>query len=148
MNARFIDKIRSHPDSSFQRGATERQIASAQKRLGVTFPPSYRKFLCHFNGGEFRFARMYRITQTGAGFFDLAEQMAVASQFFGPFRDRSILLFGDDYSGNYYCFELAKANRKGECPVVLVDRLLREDWNPKHQASCLNDFIARGLQDA
>jgi hypothetical protein len=49
--------------------------------LGVRSPPSYRDFLGHFNGGEFRFARMYRITAKGAGFFDLFEWMANMSEY-------------------------------------------------------------------
>jgi hypothetical protein len=40
MKARLLDQIRSDPESSFKRGATERQIDGAQALLGVRFPPS------------------------------------------------------------------------------------------------------------
>jgi hypothetical protein len=148
MDANLIKRVQSDSASSFKRGATENQIATAQKNLAVTFPPSYAQFLRHFNGGEFRFARVYRITPSGAGFFDLAEEMAAASEHFPAFRDRQLLLFGDDYSGNYFCFDLKQANRKGECPVVFWDRLMAPRQGPEHHTANFQDFVEKGFESA
>jgi len=148
MESRLLNKIRSHAESVYKSGATELQIDSAQKRLGVCFPPSYRQFLRHFNGGEFRFARMYRITASGAGFFDLFEWMANVSEYFAAFRDRELLLFGDDYSRNYYCFDLTKADRKGECPVVYWNNLLSEERGPEPEAPSFREFLVKSLEEA
>jgi hypothetical protein len=62
VEARLLELIRSDPESSFKKRASDRQVAAAQKRLGVTFPPSYREFLRQFNGGEFCFGRMFRVS--------------------------------------------------------------------------------------
>jgi hypothetical protein len=148
MEARLLNRIRSDPESSFKRGAAERQIDAAQKRLGLCFPQSYRQFLRHFNGGEFRFAGMYRIIARGAGYFDLLEWMANVSEYFAAFRDRELLLFGDDYSRNYYCFDLAKADRRGECPVVYWDHLLSEKRGPVPEAPSFRAFLVKGLGEA
>jgi hypothetical protein len=146
MDTRLLTIIRADPVSSFKKGATERLITLAEKRLTVSFPPSYRDFLRHFNGGEFRFARMYRVSRGGAGFFDLLEEMAAASECFAPFRDRTLLLFGDDYSGNYFCFDLRHAGRRGECPVVFWNRLVSEWRGPEPEARSLREFVVKGLR--
>jgi hypothetical protein len=146
MRARLLDRIRSDPESSFKKGASERQIAAAQKKLGVGFPPSYRQFLLQFNGGEFRFGRVYRISPGGAGFFDLDEEMAHLAKFFSAFDKRELLVFGDDYSGNHYCFDLAHANRAGECPVVFWDRLMGGRKGPEPRADSFQEFLAKGLE--
>jgi len=146
MEARLLKRILADPSSSYKRGATERQIVAAQKRLEVRFPPSYQQFLRHFNGGEFRFARMYRISTSGAGFFDLFEWMANASDYFAPFCERKLLLFGDDYSRNYYCFDLTKANRKGECPVVYWDQALSDSRGPEPVARSFREFLLQNMK--
>lgn len=146
MEARLLERIRTDPESSFKKSASERQIAAAEKRLGVCFPPDYRQFLGHFNGGEFRFARMYRITARGAGFFDLFEWMANMSNYFPAFRNRELLLFGDDYSRNYHCFDLTKVDKNGECPVVYWNGLLSEDTGPEPEARSLEKFLVKGLK--
>lgn len=145
MEKRLLLRIQSAPASSYKRGASERQIEAAQKRLQVRFPPSYQQFLRHFNGGEFPFARMYRISRGGGGFFDLVESMEMASAHFAPFRERELLLFGDDYSGNHYCFDLTRPNRRGECPVVFWDRLMSEKRGPEPQAANLREFLLREM---
>ena len=147
MEARLLQCIRSEPESSYKRGATERQIGAAQRRLGVRFRPSYQQFLRQFNGGEFRFARMYRLSAGGAGFFDLFEQMAHASKYFAPFREHELLLFGDDYSGNYYCFDLTKAGQQGECPVVYWDRLLSAEQEPEPEAASFRTFLLQKMRE-
>ncbi len=139
MNARLHKAICSDQGNLFKRGASERQIALVEKRLAVTFPESYRDFLRHFDGGEFSFARMYRISNRGAGFFDLTEEMNLAPEHFLPFRDRSLLLFGDDYSGNYFCFDLSSGRKRP--PVVLWERHHREHAPTKILASTLWQFI-------
>ena len=126
MNARLFKKIWDDEWSSFKKGASERQIGIAEKRLAVPFPESYRDFLRCFNGGEFKFARMYRISKGGAGFFDLFEEMDLASKVFSPFRERSLMLFGHDYSGNFYCFNLEGARKRNDPPVVLWERGVAE----------------------
>ncbi len=145
MQAKLLDQIREHPDSTFKRGASERQIALAEVRLGVMFPPSYRQFLCAFNGGEFAFARMYRISPGGGGFFDLFEWMDNATQHWPAFRDRQLLLFGDDYSRNYYCFDLTQRQMRGECPVVYWDSFSSPKSGPDAVAPDLASFILDGL---
>jgi hypothetical protein len=84
---------------------------------------------------------MYRISKRGAGFFDLIEEMNRASEHFSPFRDRSLLLFGDDYSGNYFCFDLS--SRRKRVPVMLWERHHDEEDPPEILASTLQQFIER-----
>jgi hypothetical protein len=89
---------------------------------------------------------MYRITARGAGFFDLFEWMANMSEYYPTFRDRELLLFGDDYSRNYYCFDLTQADRDGECPVVYWDGFLWEENGPKPEARSFEEFLVKGLR--
>jgi cell wall assembly regulator SMI1 len=148
MRAQIMDRIRSDPESSFKKGASDRQIAAAQQRLGVTFPPSYQQFLRQFNGGEFRFARMFRISAGGAGFFDLDQEMTVLAEYFPAFLDGELLAFGDDYSGNHYCFDLTRPNRAGECPIVFWDRLMGGDAGPEPHARNFQEFLVKGMKMA
>ncbi len=145
VNAELIRRIKADSASTFKRGASARQIAMTERALGVEFPPNYRLFLSHFNGGEFRFARMYKLSQGGAGSFDVRDELARVAELYAPFQDRALLPFGDDYSGNYYCLTLGSG--KPEPPVVLVGRLLLENRKPKHVASDLEAFIRAGLAD-
>jgi hypothetical protein len=144
MEAKLLKKVGEHPDSTFKHAATERQIALAEKRLGVVFPTSYRQFLDALNGGELAFARMYRISPAGAGFFDLFEWMDQSSEHWPAFRKRRPLLFGDDYSRNYYCFDLT-TRRRGECPVVYWDSFSSPEHGPEAEAPDLATFILDGL---
>jgi hypothetical protein len=141
MNPRLLNAICSDEGNTFKGGASEREIALAEKRLAVTFPETYRGFLRHFNGGEFSFGRMYRISKRGAGFFDLIEEMNRASEHFLPFRDRSLLLFGDDYSGNYFCFDLSSGCKR--VPVVFWERHHDEKEAAELLAPTLQQFIER-----
>ncbi|HET6251254.1 MAG TPA: SMI1/KNR4 family protein [Tepidisphaeraceae bacterium] len=144
MNARLLNMIGSDEENTYKGGASDRQIALAEKRLAVSFPESYRDFLRCFNGGEFTFGRMYRISKGGAGFFDLVDEMNRASEHLAPFRERSLLLFGDDYSGSYYCLDLS--NTRKRTPVVFWDRGHGEKQLPQVVALTLQDFIIEGLR--
>lgn len=147
MNPELIEKIKVDPESSFEAGTAAEAIADIQTQLGVTFPPSYQVFLQHFNGGEFRFARMYQVTPEETGFFDLLEMVEHASECVAAIRDRHLLPFGDDYSGSYYCFDLTQPDGDGEYPIVFWDQDTSDDEGSFSEAESFPKFIEMGLED-
>jgi SMI1 / KNR4 family (SUKH-1) len=100
----ILDDIAQDPQTQAATAAAPAAIVALEKRLGRDLPRAYRDFLCRFNGGEFRFARMLSVAE-------LADQEST---------DNDLFAIGDDYSGEAYCLDFRDAG--GDCddpPVVL-----------------------------
>jgi hypothetical protein len=98
---------------------SEAEISAFELTEAVSLPESYRCFLAEFGiGGEFVFARMRALEDEAVdAFWDYwREHLGVNARM-------RYLPFGDDYAGNYYCFEL-ESSAGSDCPIVLIDDAL------------------------
>lgn len=79
-------------------GATEEQIANAEARLGVTFPPSYREFLLVSNGCRSlsRYAIRFYSTEEVDWFAVRNQDWIDAWQVLDPVPDEKYLVYGEE----------------------------------------------------
>ncbi|MER5546137.1 SMI1/KNR4 family protein [Streptomyces sp. NPDC002589] len=114
----FVRLVRENPDESiFAGGCSESDIAQAERRLGVTFPESYRYFLrelgdCDVAGEEIygivvRDGRMLGVvTET----LDLRESTGMPSH---------LVAFRPDGMGGYFTLDTSEMSAEGEAPVYV-----------------------------
>jgi antitoxin YobK len=131
----IFQRIENDSISHYTKGTTLAQITLVQETLGILFPKSYIAFMRKFGGGTFRFAQMHSINKVtddnGAEFLEIFEQ---ASQNISIVAAKKLIPFADDYSGDYYCFDISRMQDDGECPVVL--------WLDENTTEEFGHFIA------
>lgn len=85
---------------------------------------------------------------SGAGFFLLEDKLEEMRENIPQFNEHDILPFGDDYGGSLFCFQMDKADKNDECPVVLWDRAYSRREGPIPEAASFTAFVADGLEAA
>jgi cell wall assembly regulator SMI1 len=138
-------RVKADTETTFTSGASDAEIEAIETRFAFTFPASYREFLRAFNGGDFRFARLYRLSESGGGFFNFDEQYSHQRDHSARVRSGRLLPIGDDYSGNMYCFDL-NADSGDEPPIVLLHRFDRDDDEPELISDSFTLFVENGLE--
>lgn len=89
-------------------GATEEQILSAEARLSVKFPPSYREFLKVTNGLPFvskygfKFYSTDEIYSDTAGVLDDVDIWIEAYEEGDPVTDEEYFVYGEEQNPNYF----------------------------------------------
>jgi len=143
---RLWHAIRQNDKNEFKQGASASAIEALEETLGIKLPHTYKQFLKEFDGGEFSFGRMHKITPEGAGSFDFLEQVEEAAEYIPFVADRTIIPFGDDYGGNLYCFALNRADVDGEYPIVQWDHEdQNEDEEPPEIEENFYEFVVNEL---
>lgn len=123
------------------REVSESALSELEGRHNICLPETYRRFLLEFGeGGEFVFARMRLLEEDEriASFWDYWGARL------GEDSRSKYFPFGDDYAGNYYCFELAKATET-DSPIVLVDDLLEDCPEDAERAESFSALITMAL---
>ncbi len=143
--SQLFERIREDSESDFTEGASEKEIKNVETSLGILLPTSYVSFLREFNGGEFRFARMHKVSERGAGFFDFLEQVKESEEHVPGVKKRKLIPFGDDYGGNLFCFDYSQKKLK-ECPIVMWDQSFDEDMEAEPVAKHFEEFLEKGLE--
>ncbi len=124
----LLERIRQDPRAFFTTGAAQSEIDAMYATVDVPLPESYLAFLKEFNGGEFRSIRMHRIgenalQQDSQGkplpfyFGDVVGTARTLKDHIPGVAEGSFFPFGDDFGGNYYCFDLTRM-QDGECPII------------------------------
>jgi cell wall assembly regulator SMI1 len=138
--------IRQNDKNEFKKGASANAIELLEETLGIKLPHTYKQFLKEFDGGEFSFGRMHKITPEGAGGLDFLEQVEEAADYIPLVAARTIIPFGDDYGGNLYCFALNRADSDGEYPILLWDHEdHEEDEEPPEIEENFYEFVINEL---
>jgi cell wall assembly regulator SMI1 len=122
-------------------GAPEDEIRKLENELGLSFPATFVQFLREFDGGQFKFVRMHRITENGAGVLDFRELLEQSCEWIPEVEDNKLLPFGDDYAGNTYCFNLEK--RVGDEYEIVQWNHEHSDRPPKHIADSFPEFVEK-----
>lgn len=96
--------------------ARKEAIETAEKALGATFPPSWKRFLERHNGGGAFDTSMYGVgTDDG---FDVAVLNLRAREDDLPAH---LIAFAATVQGDVYCFDTQQKESDGETPVFLLD---------------------------
>lgn len=136
----LIERIKADRSNSFGAGTPGKDIEKLEEDLAIKLPDSFVTFLETFNGGEFLFGRMHAVTADGAGFFDFRTEYEHFYEKNEDLTDEDLVPFGDDYGGNYYCFDLA-AMKDNECPIVQWDLDSGANQEPRHVANCFTEWL-------
>ncbi len=111
--------IAEHPDlSDFDSPAPEQKVEAAEEILGLTFPPSYRRFLLDLGVGGFGSQEIYGITPgdlTGASvpngiWYTLIKRERAA------LPKELVVVYGVG-DGELFCIDTG-VRKDGECPVI------------------------------
>jgi hypothetical protein len=120
----MIRLITSLADKESGIGATEQEIADAERSLGVRFPRSYRALLLQFG-----WVRIYSDPLFGVGRgvppeYELVETTLIERREAHPHIPPHLIPIMNDGAGNHYCLDTA-SYLGDECPVVF--------WDHEHQ---------------
>jgi hypothetical protein len=132
----LLNDIANDPATPKQPGITEAQLVSFIKKWNAPVPEVYIEFLKKFGSGEeFIFARM----------IDVLEKYEPLEDQYGDYQhinNKKVLPFGDDWGGNFYCFDLEKISN-GNCPIAFVDHELKGDPELEHIADSFEEFFIK-----
>ena len=121
-----IHIVEKYPDKAFFAGPrAEELIRTAEARLGVAFPPTYRKFLLTLGAGNFGSAEFYGVIDENFEtssvpdgiWFTLTERKEIDL----PHR---LIAIGVTSYGELYCLDTTK---KSEGPVIVYQSHLGPD---------------------
>lgn len=97
----------------------EQLIDSAENRLGLHFPPSYRRFLLEYGAGSFGSSEVYGVIDAN---FDHSSVPNGVWYTLSERRESSLPLamfvIFNDGSGELFCLDCAATQAGGEAPVV------------------------------
>lgn len=148
-SSEFIDllqRVRSDRSNLIGARTDEESIGNLEECLGIRFPKNYVTFLKEFDGGQFNFARMHCITESGAGWHDFVlelERFFANSPLMGV---RSLLPFGSSYAGDVFCFNMAEAT-DDDAPILMYDHEGSDDQELSKEAPSLFAWIRDYYQD-
>jgi len=119
-SSEMINQITSLEDKECGSGASDREIADAERDTGVRFPASYKAFLSRFG-----WARIYADSLFGVGPsvprpYALVRHVLCERYEAHPHIPHHLLPVMNDGAGNHYCLDTANSHGD-ECPVVFWD---------------------------
>lgn len=142
----LLQRIESDRSNLVGPGTPEEDIELLEQNLMVKLPDSYKAFLRVFDGGQFNFGRMHCITDKGAGWHDLIQQLENFFTYHPILGVRSLFPFGSSYGGDVYCFDLGRM-KDGECPVLEFDHEGNDDQELKLVGKDLASWISNAYRD-
>lgn len=117
------DMIRIVEESTIKRGgtgATTDEINTAESRLRVKFPQSYRVFLAKYGYAQFEGEEVFGLGKDSPEHLNLLIQTDEERQRTFPKLDSDMLPIMQDGSGNLVCLDTSQFY-DDECPVIFWD---------------------------
>ncbi|MEM4409766.1 MAG: SMI1/KNR4 family protein [Candidatus Caldarchaeum sp.] len=109
-------RIRGMEETKFGRGASEEQISEAEQLLGITFPPSYKKFLSEFGWADIDGEEIYGLGD------DVPSSLHLVRKTLAEREAAGLPLYWipihQTWLGNLTCLDGSRSRRR-EYPVVL-----------------------------
>lgn len=128
-------------------GASPSDVENLEQTLAVKLPDSYKAFLQIFDGGQFNFGRLHCITENGAGWHDLIQQLENFFSYHPILGARSLFPFASSYGGDVFCFDLSSM-KDGECPVLEFDHEGADDQELRLAGKDFVSWIANNYHDS
>ena len=112
--------IGSAGGGDFEGAKPESLVAKAETALGLTFPPSYRRFLLELGCGDINGVEVFGLIN------DNFEKSTVPNGIWLTLNERrsiglhpAYVIVGDGGDGTYYVLDTRQVDSTGEVPVVL-----------------------------
>ena len=123
MSMRDLDEAFDLMDASdkadFVGPRAESLLASAEKALGLVFPPTYRKFVSNYGCGGIGGFEFYGVNKQDFANSRVPDAIGLT------LRDRrsgnlpvSLILVSDTGDGGYYAIDVSQKTPEGDCPVI------------------------------
>ncbi len=119
----LIAEYFNHEDTFFVGQRSNDLIASAEFSLTLTFPDTYRIFVCNYGAGNIFGQEFYGVTN------DNFENSTAPNAIWLTLHERAkydlpeyLILISLTGDGHYYALDYSQRYENGECPVV--------EWNP------------------
>lgn len=119
---RALELIEEDGSGDFEGPKSPELVITAEKRLGLLFPPTYKKFLLEMGCGDIAGLEIYGLINGDFDDSSIPDTVWVTMDERKSCRLPSGLVLvaaGDD--GCYYALDIAEAGKDGECPVVKWD---------------------------
>lgn len=101
-------------------GASDQEIADAERAIGVRFPQSYKAFLLRFGWAEFYCDTLYGLGADVPLGFTLVRNALCERHEAHPHIPLHLIPIMNDGAGNNYCLDTSRLH-DDECPVVFWD---------------------------
>jgi hypothetical protein len=126
LDDRYLSALRtapSRPGSTFSGKQPKALVAAAERTLGVTFPPTYRRFLLELGAGGVGSEEIYGVFQ--ADFVNSSVPDAVWATMDARREmdlPQAFVMIHYDGGEFFHILDTAEVDERGECPVKM--------WNP------------------
>ena len=117
---------------------SEEAITSAERQLGIQFPPQYREFLSAFGSGGVDSEDF--IGLGGAEHLDIVKLALRLRSRINPLPSRLLPLRGDGF-GNYDCFDINQPTSGGEFAIVQWNHEAGDEQEYKPLAESFDDWF-------
>lgn len=124
-------------------------IARAEQALGLTFPPTYRRFLAELGAGSIAGQEFYGVIDDD---WDLSPPDAIGR----TLHERDDIALPDPYvvvaetgDGDWYLLDTAQRDKDGESPVIRwMPGASPDDAPPEHVAGSFGAFLHDRVAEA
>jgi antitoxin YobK len=128
----------------FEGAKPESLVAKAEAALGLTFPPSYRRFLLEMGCGGINGLEVYGLINENF------EKSAVPNGIWLTLDDRRVMglhpayvIVGDGGDGSHYALDTRHVGKDGEAPVV---RLSVDGKQSEKVADSFSDYFLEAVR--
>ncbi|HHY84533.1 MAG TPA: SMI1/KNR4 family protein [Verrucomicrobia bacterium] len=128
----------------FEGAKPETLVARAEAVLGLTFPPSYRRFLLEMGCGDINGLEVYGLID------DEFESSTVPNGIWLTLKERreiglhpAYVLIGEGGDGTFYALDTRQAGKSGEAPVV---QLSVDGKQSERVAESFGDYFLEAVQ--
>ncbi len=115
------------------RGATDSELETAQRQMGINFSPSHIQFLKRLNGGwcfGLRFLGVNQPVMEAEGFqtiTDFRQAVSDSGKYIPEVAVTKVLPFANDWGGDWYCCDLTQVDEYGEYPILQWQHEMTEE---------------------
>jgi antitoxin YobK len=111
--------VRESSRAHFVGARPETLVHSAELALGLTFPPTYRKFISELGCGSIRGQEFYGVINDQFGSSTVPNGIWVTlNERKFPNTPHEMIVVGDTGYGSFYVLDTSRRKPDGECPVV------------------------------
>jgi cell wall assembly regulator SMI1 len=130
-------------------GATDQEIANAERALGVRFPESYKAFLSRFGWAEIYYDTLYGLGPSVPPGYGLVKNALCERSEAEPLIPQHLVPVMNDGAGNNYCLDTSQLS-SGECPVVFWDHEHEDgsDQSPEQVSSSFDQWLIDLIVDS
>ena len=146
---KMFDRIDALVKKQCGSGATDREIADAERALGVRFPQSYKAFLSRFGHAQIYYDTLYGLGPDVPEGYGLVRSTFSERYEAQPLIPQHLVPIMNDGAGNNYCLDTSKLHG-GECPVVFWDHEHEDgsEQTPNQVSSSFDRWLIDRIADS